>query len=589
MKGSIRYFSTWFLLCSTFVILSGCGLFEKSPENLPKKVGKVLPAIFNDKFTHKDFEETLKKPEPYPGKKEILNAIEEKNTSLCYKLLSERYYKVIKEDLRFTKDDRPQSFMHWERNEKGIPFLVPSPGIYATSSWKWDLVFTAMITSDMAANTNIKDEKKSLYALAEGCMIAVVQNQIPKGYDKGMIPHMNFNDKKDQKYWGLKHHSSITQPPITALGVKSLPNKMEHLAFYPALTAEIEWWLKQRMDGGLPYVIHPWETGRDAARDTDSQLIQYFDFKKYEKNKVGKYYPMTRDLVGSGRGKLLEALKKINKMPPSKKAKKLFELRSPDMAAYLIIALHQIADFAAEQNDYKTVEEYRKKADEIRKSVNQKMWDEKTGFYYSLGRKPNGKLIKESGLDPKLFVVNDSGQIMTMVGSAFITLAAGIPDVEQSVELLNKLENKKLFDTIWPVPMVAVNDPGYISDEYWRGSTWLNINYFIIEGLVKYGDRFVKEGNVKLANRFYKKALELSWKSVSESSVGYFEFFSSNKKGKLGLGAHDFAWSGLILNIVLNINDIENKLNKFTVSYAVNSQKTIKIKKEATSNAQKSK
>ncbi|HJO94573.1 MAG TPA: trehalase family glycosidase, partial [Victivallales bacterium] len=554
MKGKIRYSITCFLICSTFVIFNGCGLFESKPDNKPKKTGKVLSAVFNDKLTQKDFEETLKKPEPYPSRQEIENAITEKNSSLCYKLLSERYFKVIKEDLKFTPDDRPQSFMHWERNKDGIPFLVPSPGIYATSSWKWDLVFSAMITSDMASKTNDKEEKESLYALAKGCMISVVQNQIPKGYDKGMIPHMNFNDKKDQKFWGLKYHSSITQPPITVLGVKSLPNKNEHLAFYPALTGEIEWWLKQRMDGGLPYVIHPWETGRYAARDTDSQLIQYFDFKAFNKKKVGKYYPMSRGLIGSGRVKLLRELKKINKMPPSKKAKKLFELRSPDMAAYLIMALRQTADFAAEQNDYKTEVKYRDRADSIAKAVNAKMWDEKTGFYYSLGRKPSKKIIKDSGLDPKLFKVDNSGKIMTMVGSTFVTLAAGIPDVEQSVELLDKLENKKLFDTMWPVPMVAANDPGYISDEYWRGSTWLNINYFIIQGLVKYGDRFVKEGHVKLANRFYNKALELSWKSVSESSVGYYEFFSSNKKGKLGLGAHDFAWSGLILNIIININ-----------------------------------
>jgi hypothetical protein len=589
MRGKIYYFTNCLFLCCAFIVLTGCGLFEGSSKNKHKKNGKVLPAIFNDKFTHNDFEKTLKKTEAYPDDQKIQNAIKEKNSSLCYKLLSERYSKVIREDLRFTPDERPQNFMHWERNRDGIPFLVPSPGIYATSSWKWDLVFTAMITSDMAANTNVKNEKESLYALAEGCMLAVIQNQIPKGYDKGMIPHMNFNDKKDQKFWGLKHHSSITQPPITALGVKSLPNKNERMAFYPALTGEIEWWLKQRMDGGLPYVIHPWETGRDAARDTDSQLISYFDLKKYEIKKVGKYYPMTRDLIGSGRVKLLNALQKINKMPPSKKAKKLFELRSPDMAAYLIIALRQTADFAVENNDYKTAVRYRDKADEIVKIVNNKMWDDKTGFYYSLGRKPDKKLIAKSGLDPKLFIVSDSGQIMTMVGSAFVTFAAGIPDVEQAVELLNKLEDKKLFDTIWPVPMVAINDPGYISDEYWRGSTWLNINYFIIQGLVKYGDRFVKEGHVKLANRFYKKALELSWKSVSESSVGYYEFFSSNKKGKLGLGAHDFAWSGLILNIVLNINIIENKLNKFTVSYAVNNQETIKEKEEENPNAQKSK
>ena len=83
MKGKIRYSITCFLICSTFVIFNGCGLFESKPDNKPKKTGKVLSAVFNDKLTQKDFEETLKKPEPYPSRQEIENAITEKNSSLC--------------------------------------------------------------------------------------------------------------------------------------------------------------------------------------------------------------------------------------------------------------------------------------------------------------------------------------------------------------------------------------------------------------------------------------------------------------------------------------------------------------------------
>ena len=90
--------------------------------------------------------------------------------------------------------------------------------------------------------------------------------------------------------------------------------------------------------------------------------------------------------------------------------------------------------------------------------------------------------------------------------------------------------------------------------EYWRGSTWININYFIIKGLIKYGDRFMREYKPKIAKEFYDTAKKLAWKSIDETSYGYYEYYSSNKQpgkqGKIGLGADNFTWSGLILNIL---------------------------------------
>ncbi len=49
--------------------------------------------------------------------------------------------------------------------------------------------------------------------------------------------------------------------------------------------------------------------------------------------------------------------------------------------------------------------------------------------------------------------------------------------------LVDHLTNEKEFWPPFPVPSVALDDPKYDPNQMWRGPTWVNINYLIIEGL----------------------------------------------------------------------------------------------------------
>jgi glycogen debranching enzyme len=71
-------------------------------------------------------------------------------------------------------------------------------------------------------------------------------------------------------------------------------------------------------------------------------------------------------------------------------------------------------------------------------------------------------------------------------------------------------------------------------NRYWRGSTWININWFIIKGLKDYGFN-------DIADELKKKTIKL----VEEK--GFHEFF--NPFTGRGVGVNDFAWSGLIIDL----------------------------------------
>ena len=70
--------------------------------------------------------------------------------------------------------------------------------------------------------------------------------------------------------------------------------------------------------------------------------------------------------------------------------------------------------------------------------------------------------------------------------ACFLPMMARIPDVERATRLADRLTDPGSFWLPVPVPTVAADEPQY-SDDMWRGPSWMNINFFIWEGLREYG------------------------------------------------------------------------------------------------------
>lgn len=103
---------------------------------------------------------------------------------------------------------------------------------------------------------------------------------------------------------------------------------------------------------------------------------------------------------------------------------------------------------------------------EIAGLINQWLWDDERGFY--LDRHADGRWCP------------------VMAVSGFLPLWAGIASSEQADRLAAHLTNPDEFWAPFPVPSVSLSDPTH-SEDMWRGSTWINMNYFVIQGLRRYG------------------------------------------------------------------------------------------------------
>ncbi len=106
--------------------------------------------------------------------------------------------------------------------------------------------------------------------------------------------------------------------------------------------------------------------------------------------------------------------------------------------------------------------------DLLKKAINEKLWDEETGFYYDLWRGDRKSMVKHIG--------------------AYWGLLAGCADEDRAEKLIAHLENENEFKTPNRVPALSGDMEEYHPDGgYWRGGVWPPTNYMVLKGLDKYG------------------------------------------------------------------------------------------------------
>ena len=111
--------------------------------------------------------------------------------------------------------------------------------------------------------------------------------------------------------------------------------------------------------------------------------------------------------------------------------------------------------------------------------INKYMWDEINGLYVDYD--------KES--DSRSPILSSAG---------FLPLLSLAPTPEKAKRLVATLNDPIHFGGYFPVSSISRTAEKFYKKDMWRGPTWININYFIIEGLEKNG---LHEEAVKLRNR----------------------------------------------------------------------------------------
>ena len=122
------------------------------------------------------------------------------------------------------------------------------------------------------------------------------------------------------------------------------------------------------------------------------------------------------------------------------------------------------------------------------------------------------------------------------VGNLFPLLLPNLPR-EQARILVDNLTDPAKFWTPYPIPSVAVNDrrfDGANKGKFllcnWDGPTWINTNWYLIQGLLRHG--------------YGEVAREVAQRTLAMvEREGFWEFYNPFT-GK-GMRVKDFGWSTL--------------------------------------------
>lgn len=388
-------------------------------------------------------------------------------------------------------------------------YVSPSPRHYS-HQWLWDSCFHAVVLSHFDLDL-AKNEIKNLLKAQRG---------------DGFIPHMVFWSRSNLviPWFSLESKPSLSpktsqliQPPLLAEAVETIFRKENDHDFLfeilPKLSSFYHWLDKNRDPDrdGLISIIAPYESGMDQSPSFDeicgisgnSPANVALGCRRVTfKNMLRKY-----DL-----GKIF--------------ADNYFNVEDVVVNSIYIKNLQVLSNLLHEIDDEQNARIFHGLALKAKKALIDKCFDKSNGFFFDNYSKTDQRL-----------------KVLTVKG-----LFPLILDLPRSV--VNTLVKKHLLseDEFWlpfPIPSVAKSESTFESvpstfmnlSNIWRGSTWINTNWYIVKGLKKHG--FKKE-----AEKLIEKSVELVRKN------GYREFFDPLTGD--GYGVKNFGWSTLVIDMILS-------------------------------------
>ncbi|GGD22961.1 MGH1-like glycoside hydrolase domain-containing protein [Aureimonas glaciei] len=149
--------------------------------------------------------------------------------------------------------------------------------------------------------------------------------------------------------------------------------------------------------------------------------------------------------------------------------------------ASLALDAEMLALIAAELGRGDDAAEFSALAADTREKIRTELWDESRGLFANRQR---------------------GGGFVGSVGpTSFYPLYCGAATPEQAQRLLVHLGNPQTFGGDFVLPNVTRDDPAFADNVYWRGRIWANVNFFVWQGLRRYG--------------FYAQASALAEKSLA--------------------------------------------------------------------------
>jgi glycogen debranching enzyme len=399
-------------------------------------------------------------------------------------------------------------------------FVRPGRELYPFQ-WNWDSAFVAL----GLAYVDPERGRAEVRSLLEG------------QWRDGMVPHIVFHEPAPDyspgpELWNSAAcerapavlTSGLTQPPVLATAVRVLHEAAPERSFLeevvPALERWHEWLHRERSTAaGLVAIVHPWE-GADNSPRFDRALAQLevegeLDVVRTDREEIdASERPTDHDYLRYVY--LVRQLQAHDYRPALAETPFVFvDLTFNSILAAaeedLAVLWRELGEHGARANAA---------AGRLRDALGQR-WDEAGAVY-----------VEDDG----------DGAAAEETIDAMFPLYAGVPQPDQARRLFKEAlwaptRFGPSLEAPWPVTSASKSSPAFDPRRYWRGPVWVNVNWFFIQGLERYG-LHAEAGELR------RLTLEL----VSRS--GFVEYYDPRTAEPLGVS--EFSWSAaLTLDLLL--------------------------------------
>jgi len=419
-------------------------------------------------------------------------------------------------------------------------YTIPSATLYP-HQWSWDSCFIAIgnsyFNSDRAMN-----ELEYLFDAQ---------------WKNGMIPHIVFNEKEKTYFPSAEFYeitrsqnaprhigtSGMTQPPVHAIACFYIYHNNNDKArskefltrVYPNLLNFHRYLMTERdpEKSGLVTIFHPWESGRDDSPVWDDALsrisiMELPIFKRLDVIAVdGAIDTIPSDEEYDKFIYLIELMKLYNYDEKIMYDKFPFKIKDVSFSSILYVAnkvLLRIANLIGEDSHQisewisRTEQNFHKFFFPPSESIS----DVSDGLFYDYDLVIKDRIIKRtvSSLSP---------------------IYSGLISNQEAEVVIKWISNADFCAEYDTVASTDENESYFKPLTYWRGPIWINTNWALWLGLLRYGDN-------ERAERIRKGVLKLVL------NQGFREYYDPTTG--LGLGGKNFSWTAALVIDMLMMKSV---------------------------------
>lgn len=188
-------------------------------------------------------------------------------------------------------------------------------------------------------------------------------------------------------------------------------------------------------------------------------------------------------------------------------------VESPDLNTYLYLQQEGLAKIARVIGADDDAEMWQQRAQAMAQRMIQLAWDAENGLFWATRNGSRVNVRTPFNLFPLI-----TGQMPPHIAA----------------RLVAHLTDERQFWSRYPVPTVAMDDPKYNPNQMWRGPTWVNVNYLLIEGLQR-------SGYPDLARELRHRTLELI---CGQEDI--YEYYHPESGENPTNAASTFGWSSAV-------------------------------------------